>query len=71
MNKDCGYPAFPSEGYAMDGTPLNELGMSLRDYAVIKFMAAQIAYSGMGGQDVGSMVDAAGKCADVMLETRQ
>lgn len=46
-------------------------GMSMRDYAVIKFLAAQIAWEGMEGTDAAFNVKMANEYFDAMLAERE
>ena len=69
MNKDYTHPGFPSERYAMDETPLNEFGMSLRDYFAAKAMQGQISTDwNATHEDVANW---SYKMADAMLEARK
>ena len=67
---DYPQPAFPSEGYAMDGTPLNESGMSLRDYFAAKAMQRQLSSYDWNAthEDVAKW---SYKMADAMMEARK
>lgn len=71
MSNETGGPAFPSHGSM--GEVVCE-GMTLRDYAVIKFIAAQISCYGIQGitEDTRPRVIAmANQWASAMIEARK
>lgn len=71
-DKDTGGPAFPSEGYSMGGIPLNETGMTLRDYFAAKAMqAAATNPKGADGFTFVQRAEWAYQQADAMLEARK
>ena len=71
-DKDTGGPAFPSEGYSMGGIPLNETGMTLRDYFAAKFMnRAQSLCESNGGWEMELAAQCAYQMADAMMEARK
>lgn len=71
-------PAFPSEGWSMDGTPLNETGMTLRDYFAAKALQSFIMtipngiVVGVGSEEMNlGYARAAYAMANAMLEARE
>lgn len=69
-NKEDGGPAFPRTVQSWNDRLQGMDGMSLRDYAVIEFLAAQIMWEGMEGSDVALNVAMAHEYVDAMLAER-
>lgn len=66
--KDNGGPAFPT---SCDLRHMEAEGMTLRQYAAIKFIAAEISREGMEGGDVIKIVAMAQEYVDEFLEPRR
>ena len=67
-----GGPAFPWEDMKdTQGCSRPHHGMSLRDYAIVHFMAAEIACNGMEGNDPQLTATMAEENADAMLAARE
>lgn len=74
MSTHDGGPAFPfGQMSELTGQPVNGFfapGMSLRDHAMIQFIAAQIGKTGMDGTDINDTVTGAAMFFDAFMQAR-
>jgi len=77
-NKETGGSAFPSEYWSEDGAPINEPGLSIRDYFAAKAMQSFISLAA-NGTEFGTSHEATNlmyahasyAMADAMMEARK